>query len=175
MLPLCIEFVLLNSLNISLSQTPVVGRQVSTDIRYLDGLIDDLRISNIARSDTTITDSYNLMQPSGKDSNTTYKLNFDESIRPVYQPTSWSTSNPIGRVSQAEYDPTAPYGGSNVLHLNSGTSANASQVTDYIPLTGVEDFIVSGDIKINKFGSPTETDGVRLQVNWYDSGDGVLK
>ncbi|MCG1024920.1 DNRLRE domain-containing protein, partial [Dehalobacter sp.] len=154
-----------SALNISLSQTPMVGRQSSTDIRYLDGLIDDLRISNIARTDTAIQDSYNLMKPTGTDSSTTYKLNFDQSLRAVYQPTGWSKSSPTGRVSQAEYDPTAPYGGSNVLHINPGTDASAYQWTDYIALTGVDDFIVSGDIKVNGSG----TDGVRLHVYWFDT------
>jgi len=160
------------SVNISLSQTPAVGRQSSMSIRYFDGLIDDLRISNIARTDTAIADAYALMQPSGKDGNTTYKLNFDESLKPVYQPTNWNKFG--GRINHAEYDSTAPYGGSNVLHLNSGTSANTYQVTDYIPLTGIDDFIVSGDIKVNKFGGTEETDGVRLQVNWYDSAGPLI-
>ncbi|MCG1025829.1 LamG domain-containing protein, partial [Dehalobacter sp.] len=155
-----------SALNISLSQTPMVGRQSSTDIRYLDGLIDDLRISNIARTDTAIQDSYNLMKPTGTDSSSTYKLNFDQSLRAVYQPTGWSKSSPNGRVNQAEYDPTAPYGGSHVLHINPGTDASAYQWTDYIALTGTsENFIVSGDIKAEGSG----TDGVRLHVYWFDS------
>lgn len=154
-----------STLNISLSQTPMVGRQSDTNIRYLDGLIDDLRISNIARTDTAIQNSYSLQKPTGTDSNTTYKLNFDQNSGPVYQPANWTKSAPAGRVSQAEYDPTAPFGGSNVLHINPGTGAYASQQTDYIALNGIDDFIVSGDIKVQGSGA----DGVRLQVNWYNS------
>jgi len=44
---------------------------------HLDGLIDDLRISNIARSDTEISNAFNSGQPLQADANTTLLLNFD--------------------------------------------------------------------------------------------------
>jgi len=135
-------------------------------------LIDDLRISNIARTDAAILETYTLGKPSGADSNTTYKLNFDRSLGSVYQPTSWTKSNPAGRVNQAEYDPTAPFGGSHVLHINPGTNANAYQWTDFMDLTGsTNDFIVSGFLKVQGSGS----DGVRLHVYWYDEDHTEIK
>jgi len=44
--------------------------------------IDDLRISNIARTLQEIQERYNSNQPAPKDANTTLKLNFDGNLNP---------------------------------------------------------------------------------------------
>jgi len=53
-----------------------LGRSISNS-EYWNGLIDNLRISNIARSDTEIANAYNSGQPLQADANTTLLLNFD--------------------------------------------------------------------------------------------------
>lgn len=47
---------------------------------HLDGLIDDLRISSRARTDTEILAGYESGLPLAVDANTKYKLNFDEAL-----------------------------------------------------------------------------------------------
>jgi len=48
---------------------------------YLDSLIDDLRISNRARTDAEILSAYQSNQPLPIDENTTYALRFDNSLK----------------------------------------------------------------------------------------------
>jgi hypothetical protein len=48
---------------------------------YLNGLIDDLRISSRARTDEEILAAYASGQPLPADEWTTYKLDFDDKVR----------------------------------------------------------------------------------------------
>jgi len=52
-----------------------------SNFRFLNGLIDDLRISNIARTDEEIAAAYASGQPLPKDQYTTCKLTFDLTLR----------------------------------------------------------------------------------------------
>lgn len=155
--------------NVILSSTPTIGRESQTVLRWFDGLIDDVRISSIARTDTDIQNGYNSGQALPVDSYTTYKLNLDNNLNvgaASFQPDNWSAYTPSGSINQVEYDNTAPFGGSRVLHINPGSNANSYQwSTAYIPVTA-DPYTLSGYIRTN--GSST-TNGAVLSVYWYDA------
>ncbi|MGE5553292.1 MAG: LamG-like jellyroll fold domain-containing protein [Betaproteobacteria bacterium] len=65
--------------NIVLTGTTYIGSNGGTQ-RWLDGLIDDLRISSIARSDAEILAAYQSGGPLPVDEYTTYKLAFDGNL-----------------------------------------------------------------------------------------------
>lgn len=63
----------------SLTDTIYIGNRENTE--QANGLIDDLRISSIARSDEEILAAYQSGQPLPVDEWTTYKLDFDDKVR----------------------------------------------------------------------------------------------
>lgn len=88
-------------------------------VRQANGVIDDLRISSVARTDQEIANAYNTNVPLPVDANTTYKMEFDNSlIVTTYVPDSkyptkyiYDASNrldyvilPSGEIIDFEYD-----------------------------------------------------------------------
>lgn len=92
--------------NIIFNSSAYIGSNGGS-LRWLDGLIDDLRISGRARTDTEISTGYSSGSPLPVDRDTTYKLNFD------------------GSLAQGE----GGYRISPSLDLSSGASATSSQIS----------------------------------------------
>ena len=84
------------------------------------------------------------------------------------QPLEWTRYAPAGSINLTEDDSTAPFGGSRVLKLNSGTNHNTYQWTGLVSLANKANgnFILSGDIKATSSG---ETSGAVLSIYWYDA------
>ncbi|MDQ7095870.1 DNRLRE domain-containing protein [Desulfosporosinus sp. PR] len=97
--------------------------------------------------------------------NRVYNSGFESAT--ASQPTDWTANSPTGTVSnKVEWDATAPFGGSNVLHVNPGSNYNAYQWTDYIPVNG-NPYTLSAYLKAS--GSSGSFAGACINVYWYDS------
>ena len=138
-----------------------IGSRPDTGTDQGNTQYDDFRFSSTWRNDTAIS-AYNNSQPLPADDYTTYKLNFDGNLSPSngggYQPDSWTAYTPGGSINGVIYDSTAPFGGSNVLHINPGSNSNASQTsTNFIDLSlGIgskADFTLSGYLRAVPIGS----------------------
>ncbi len=103
---------------------------------YLNGLIDDLRISSRARTDAEISTAYSSNAPLPVDADTTYKLNFDGNLTPQTTP-AWvspviDASNAKDKASgHAALTADVP-GGSSVSIQSRSAPASTGPWTDWV-------------------------------------------
>lgn len=100
--------------------------------------------------------------------NRIYNSGFNE-VDSNSQPLEWARVAPADSINLSEEDPNAPYGGSRVLKLNSGTNHNTYQWTGFISVADKAkgSYILSGDIKAT-LASGTSS-GAVVYIYWYDA------
>ncbi|MHB1653442.1 MAG: DNRLRE domain-containing protein, partial [Desulfitobacteriaceae bacterium] len=99
--------------------------------------------------------------------NRVYNSGFESAT--ASQPTDWTAYSPAGTTfNRTEWDATAPFGGSNVLHINPGNNNNAYQwSTDYVPVNYAYPYTISAYIRAN--GTAASPSGACINIYWYNS------
>lgn len=146
-----------------------VGKWPYDSVKYINTLIDDLRISSRARTDAEISSDYTSGQPLITDSSTTYKMNMDGDLASTsWTADQWSIGNDAGSIANLSFDIATKYFGNQSLRidkLNSTTRSYAQQTITLVPNTT---YTLSGWVKSRNIGT-LANQGAYLFIRYQDA------